>query len=80
MLGEREPKDPDRLTPSTSIACRLLNSLASLFPSRFLYFQSFAASFSKTPGVWGTVFLCVTSAFSASLYPEPEGCVIISSS
>jgi hypothetical protein len=67
ILSERDPKDPDRLTPGTSITCRLLNPLGSLFASRFLYFQSFAASFSKTPGVWGTVLHRVTYAFSASL-------------
>jgi hypothetical protein len=72
LTEQRDLKDLDP-TLSASIACRLLKSLASLFPSPFLYFQSFAASFRKTPGVWGTVFLCDTSAFSASLYPEPRG-------
>src|SRR5882757_2922962 len=52
-------------TLSVSIACRLLNSLASLFSTPFLCFQSLAASFRKTPGVWGTVSLCDTSAVSA---------------
>jgi hypothetical protein len=66
LTEQRDLKDLDP-TLSASIACRLLKSLASLFPSPFLYFQSFAASFRKTPGVWGTVFLCDTSAFSASL-------------
>ena len=61
---QREPKD-HQPTLSASIACRLLNSLASLFSTPFLYFQSLAASFRKTPGVWGTVFLCGASAFSA---------------
>jgi len=60
----RELKD-HQPTLSASIVCRLLKSLASLFPTRFLYFQSLAASFRKTPGVWGTVFLCGASAFSA---------------
>ena len=54
-----------RLSGLFSSACRLLNSLASLFSTPFLYFQSLAASFRKTPGVWGTVFLCGASAFSA---------------
>jgi hypothetical protein len=72
LTEQRDLKDLDP-TLSASIACRLLKSLASLFPSPFLYFQSFAASFRKTPGVWGTAFLCDTSAFSASLYPEPRG-------
>jgi hypothetical protein len=78
LTEQRELKD-HRPTLSASIACRLLvtlslegQSLASLFPSPFLYFQAFAASFRKTPGVWGTVFLGDTSAFSASLYPEPR--------
>jgi hypothetical protein len=66
LTEQRDLKDLDP-TLSASIACRLLKSLASLFPSPFLYFQSFAASFRETPGVWGTVFLCDTSAFSASL-------------
>ena len=61
---QRELKD-HQPTLSASIACRLLNSLASLFSTPFLYFQSLAASFRKTPGVWGTAFLCATSAFSA---------------
>jgi hypothetical protein len=34
-----------------SVACRLLVSLGSLFRTRFLYFQQFAHSFAKTPGV-----------------------------
>jgi hypothetical protein len=59
------------LSRHASIACRLLESLASLFPSPFLYFQSFAASFRKTRGVWGTVFLCDTSAHSRR---TPEVC------
>jgi hypothetical protein len=46
---QRDLKDLDP-TLSASITCRLLKSLAALFPSRFLYFQSFAASFRKTPG------------------------------
>jgi hypothetical protein len=50
ILSEPEPKGLDRLTPSTSVACSLLKSLASLFPPRFLYFQSLAVSFRKTPG------------------------------
>src|SRR5260370_13354419 len=39
------------LSPLSPIACRLLNSLASLFRAPVLCFQCFAASFSKTPGV-----------------------------
>ena len=61
---QRELKD-HQPTLSASIACRLLKSLASLFSIPYLYFQSVAASFRKTPGVWGAVFLCDTSAFSA---------------
>src|SRR5579864_3518064 len=34
-----------------SMACTLLNSLASLFAHAFLCFQSFAGSFCKIPGV-----------------------------
>src|ERR1700758_871213 len=65
---QRERKDLDPLTRSASIACTLLNSLASLFATPLVCFQSFAASFPKTPGVgWGCGFLCETSAFSASL-------------
>src|SRR5437899_10667340 len=63
---QRELKD-HQPTLSASIACRLLKSLASLFSTPFLYFQSLAASFRKTPGVWGTVFPCGASAFSAPL-------------
>jgi hypothetical protein len=70
LTEQRELKD-HQPTLSASIACRLLKSLASLFPSPFLYFQSFAASFCKTPGVWGTVFLCDTSAHSRH---TPEVC------
>src|SRR5882724_3237743 len=61
---QRELKD-HQPTLSASIACRPLNSLASLFSTPFLYFQSLAASFRKTPGVGGAVFLCSASAFSA---------------
>ena len=38
------------LSAHASIACSLLNSLASLFATPSLYFQSFADSFVKTPG------------------------------
>jgi hypothetical protein len=49
---QRELKGFDPLTLSTSISCALLNSLASLFASPLVCYQSFAASFFKTPG-WG---------------------------
>jgi hypothetical protein len=39
------------LNTHNSIACTLLNSLASLFAHAFVCFQSFADSFCKTPGV-----------------------------
>src|SRR5258708_1719336 len=75
LSEQREPKDLDQLSAHTSIACALLNSLASLFPLALVCFQSFADSFGKTPGVWGIpdgstgysgcVSLCDTSAFSA---------------
>jgi hypothetical protein len=38
------------LSDGASVPCALLNSLGSLFPNAFLSFQSFAASFCKTPG------------------------------
>ncbi len=38
------------LSAGASIACALLNSLASLFAAAVLYFQSFAHSFAKYPG------------------------------
>jgi len=44
------------LSAHASIACSLLNSLASLFATPSLYFQSFADSFAKTPGVGGAVY------------------------
>ncbi len=50
LNDQRELKDYQP-TLSASIACRLLNSLASLFSTPFLYFQSLAASFVKIPGV-----------------------------
>jgi hypothetical protein len=37
----------------SSIICALFNSLAALFRARFLCFQQFAHSFTKTPGVGG---------------------------
>ena len=43
---------PPVLSTCKSIACALLNSLASLFATPFLCFQSFADSFAKTGG-WG---------------------------
>jgi hypothetical protein len=70
ILNEQRELKDHQPTLSASIACRLLKSLASLFASRFLYFQSFAASFHKTRGVWGTVFLCDTSAHAAALYTD----------
>src|SRR5437879_3304417 len=39
------------LSALPSIACRLLNSLASLFATPLVCFQPLAASFSKMPGV-----------------------------
>src|SRR5260370_7508085 len=39
------------LSPLSPIACRLLNSLPSLFRAPVLCFQCFAPSFSKTPAV-----------------------------
>src|SRR5882762_2548903 len=65
ILNEQRELKDHQLTLSASIACRLLKSLASLFAPRILCFQRLAASFRKTPGVGGTVFLCDTSAFSA---------------
>ena len=41
---------------AVSVACTLFISLASLFRVRFLYFQGLAASFCKTPGVWGALW------------------------
>jgi len=38
------------LSAAASIACALLNSLASLFAAAVLYFQSLAHSFAKHPG------------------------------
>ena len=43
-----------RPTLSASMGCRLLKSLASLFSTPFLYFQSLAASFARIPGGGGT--------------------------
>jgi hypothetical protein len=43
------------LSAHASIACSLLNSLASLFATPSLYFQSFEDSFVKTPGGGGAV-------------------------
>ena len=45
---------PVHATRLLSEVCALLFSLASLFRIRFLCFQSLAASFRKTPGVWST--------------------------
>src|SRR5579864_1668847 len=45
------PHTAKLLNTHSSIACTLLNSLASLFAHAFLCFQSFADSFCKTPGV-----------------------------
>jgi hypothetical protein len=63
-----------------SVACRLLNSLASLFATRFLYFQQLAASFAKTPGVGVPAFflsrrLPRTARRQATLvvFPSPFG-------
>jgi hypothetical protein len=55
------PHTAKLLNTHCSIACTLLNSLASLFAPAFLCFQSFADSFCKTPGVG-----CPTSAFGLS--------------
>ena len=43
------------LSICASIACALLNSLAALFSTAVVCFQSFADSFAKTPGV-GVLF------------------------
>ena len=52
----KSPVTTSHESPATSHAfscvCPLLNSLASLFRARVLCFQSFADSFTKTPG-WG---------------------------
>jgi hypothetical protein len=53
------------LTLGPSIACRLLNSLASLFATPVLCFQQLAASLPKIPG--GGVSLRDNSARSAAL-------------
>src|SRR6202140_4367418 len=45
------PHTAKLLNTHGSIACTLLNSLASLFAQAFVCFQSFADSFCKTPGV-----------------------------
>src|SRR6267378_5314006 len=50
---QRELKD-HQPTLSASMGCRLLKSLASLFSTPFLYFQSLAASFARIPGGGGT--------------------------
>ena len=60
---QRELKD-HQPTLSASIACRLLNSLASLFAPRIFCFQRLAASFAKIPG--GGVPL----RLSLIVYPE----------
>src|ERR1700739_2302682 len=54
LSEQRERKDLDPLTLSTSIPCALLNSLASLFATPLVCFQSLAASFAKIPGVGGS--------------------------
>src|SRR5258705_6249291 len=66
-------------TLSASIACRLLNSLASLFSTPFLYFQSLAASFRKTPGC-GVPCFPATPPRSPRLPAVTRLCVIICSS
>jgi hypothetical protein len=62
------------LSACTSIACALLNSLASLFATPLLCFQSFADSFAKTRGWWMGVpcaFFSFTPIFEGPLvYPE----------
>jgi hypothetical protein len=44
---------PVRGRSRKALPFKSLQPLASLFPTPGLWFQSFAASFSKTPGVWG---------------------------
>jgi hypothetical protein len=51
----------------------LFRTLCRCEESELFCNQLNAHSFTKTPGVGGTVFLGDTSAFSASLYPEPRG-------
>src|SRR5260370_930124 len=61
-----------RLSAYVSIACSLLNSLASLFATPSLYFQSFADSFVKTPGGGGGtlhLFLVYPDRFSRGAAP-----------
>src|SRR6267154_2195113 len=62
---QRELKD-HQPTLSASIACRLLNSLASLFAPRILCFQRLAASFAKISGGG------VPPRLSLVVYPEPS--------
>jgi hypothetical protein len=59
---QRERKDLDPLTLSTSIACALLNSLAALFATPLICFQSLADSFAKIPGVGYPGRFCGTPA------------------
>src|SRR6266436_4090679 len=77
MLARRPPLT----SRSKSFPCIRLQPLRALFSHPSLYFQSLAASFCKTPGVGypecfygtpGVAFLCVASAPSASLCPEPR--------
>jgi hypothetical protein len=57
------------LSAYASIACSLLNSLASLFATPFLYFQSFADSFVKTGGVGVP---CTFFSFTPSAFREGQ--------
>src|SRR3981189_3127550 len=64
ILNEQRELKDHQPTLRASIACRLLKSLASLFSIPFLYFQSLAASFRKTPGGG------VPPRLSLVVYPE----------
>jgi hypothetical protein len=55
------------LSAHTSIACSLLNSLAALFATPVLCFQSFADSFAKTGGYGGTLRLSPCSFIPSAL-------------
>src|SRR5260370_19217665 len=70
LSEQREPKDLDQLSAHTSIACALLNSLASLFPLALVCFQSFADSFGKTPGGGGTSFTPIFEGPLATRLPR----------
>jgi hypothetical protein len=55
------------LSACASIACALLKSLASLFATPFLYFQSVADSFCKKPGWVGAQVLLILAEKRAYL-------------